>query len=312
MSHGITLASYLIHVNHLGTSEEEFLTSFDGTHDLLELFDSHLSTISATPVEDSENSRQLRVSAVDTVGSRTRFVHVLSGEFGLAAEGRRRGDDSHSYDRTPDDVELVPQFLLLHVPRKSKRGILLVQRVGVRSPYSGFARYFNSKFRDEFGDYRLSFDRFVPGALLEELTEGFVNGLTFRLHKLPKDLASIVSSFGNPDQMHHVHIEIRPVKGKHFTPSQSLAKLIGDPKKTHSGLSFPTVLGVPAKAGVLVEYNGRNRKVLLANPEDAAPYLDVTEELQTLDGSHPAPTEIRTVMINHLKDICNDLQMPHV
>lgn len=306
MAHSTTIGGYRIEVHALRSADTEVLTRIGGKDDLLTFLNDALETLRTHPYADQERDSQIRSTKVERIGLRSIFAELQVGEFGVVAEGRRLRGDEKVYDRTKDIVELMPLYVLLHVPRKSHSGVLIVHRFGNRSAFTPLARFLTERFGNRHDEYRLGFSRYIPPSLLDALADGIVRGLTLRLQAVPHDLATIVGRFGNPKEIKHVSISMTPARNSAFHLSKPLKDVLADPKKI-AGITMAEVLDTKAEIALTIDSNGHRHKVEMSAPDEAAPYLDVTELLEDLREGGEVIDVVRGEMLAHLRDLCDSL-----
>lgn len=85
--------------------------------------------------EDSKTGYQLSRLELDEEGLSV-TGEVVVGNFGYAADGINRHSKTRSYQRTTEDVEIVPTLFQFYVQPDSVKGILFLFTFNLKSPYT--------------------------------------------------------------------------------------------------------------------------------------------------------------------------------
>jgi hypothetical protein len=231
---------------------------------------------------------------------------VEVGDFGYRSRLMDVDSGKDTFARRPTDAELLPMFFLLNAPAKATRGIVILQKHGIRSSYSFMSQAFRNYFDQAYPDYRLELRSFVAQSTLNAFREGVVRRITLISTRLPEDIATQVKlkiPEGVPVLFEQV-IRFPSKRGvkmpdwiaRHFRKGTAAAAGIRD---------LP--LGADAAKVTVKGFKGRDRTLELGSAEDMVPYVDVTDEVKVEDG-HPVYDSIRAYALNFLTEVAAELR----
>lgn len=147
--------------------------------DLLELVQTLMPQGMRWPAQDDSTSdRHGRVESLRSVGRQPRRLHgrLLVGQSGVRSDLRQR---ERVVQRQPADVEERPLYFFLNIPRRSTRGLLLVERHGHLGVQQAFWNdVLVHAFRERYPELTLKLEHFYPADLIEEYEakQGRING----------------------------------------------------------------------------------------------------------------------------------------
>lgn len=117
------------------------------------------------------------------------------GSWGSEATLTDQNSGEVSYEKSEEEATPRPFFFLIHVPRDTKRGVLILQRhgrKGIESPHFGSS--LKNAFRAWQSGYLLRFWHQVPGKLIEILNGGRMREVEVISYDVPSDLADFNST----------------------------------------------------------------------------------------------------------------------
>lgn len=296
---GIFVASYAVEVTKKYQDNPQPMTFAHGKTAYDELH-KILVAMKADFVKPTKKPHLLRVTKLRADGVNLCGL-IDRGEYGYSARGVRSDTYADSFTRASRDAELLPYYFRFHLPEDEHNGYMILQRIGAQSPYSDLSYYLAKRFSDSNPNFTLRVGAVVPAKLIQTLSEGKVRTLRVVTHQKTGDKAD---SFlrGTNAQVGSMEIVYRAKRDMALWPRQPawMRDLISGKAK------LATVYPEAQSIRVGVEYNGRTRQFDVSNSEDAAPYLDVTGDIELVDG-HPKFSSID----EYCAELVEDLRQEH-
>jgi hypothetical protein len=268
-------------------------------HEMLQAF---FRVLSREHAHDEEGQLLQRVTHLEH-DKRSFWGIIESGEYGYAAEGINVGTKKQSYQRNPDDAELLPFYFRIYANPDNDTAVLMLQRHGPRGIYSAFVREMRRFWDGTYVKYQLDFGHLVPAKVLQELTEGGVRSIKVVSYNVPSDLYDRFRFLGNMRDPGEITVEFRAKKKALLFPAawtKRNAKVDGPIMELPANLR-------PGYIQVGVEYKGKTRTMKLDDPERVAPYIDATEALKMEDTGHPNYTSINRYCDDLMDDVLSQL-----
>ncbi len=247
-----------------------------------------LETVKASDTVDDEAKVVLRATRVET-DQDSCWGLLRSGDFGFAAEGINIKTRAQSYRRDPDDAETIPFYFRCYLPSESDIGLLLIQRHGPRGVFSAFTRQLRDYIAKWLPEHVLVINRLVPSEVIKDLMEGDIRAIQVIAHVLPKDFANKLRFLGNENEVGTYIIEAK-AKRNRFLQVPGWLKKLREGRVTVVELPSELV-GSDARVRLRVTYEGTTRTIDMSRPEDIAPYIDATSDLEIV-GGHPVFTSV--------------------
>jgi hypothetical protein len=288
---------YTLTVRRKFSLEEENLGAFDGVDaNLLKVFDDFCESAHSSHIKAEKGDAvwQVKERHQQTDGV-TGIVEV--GDSGFTARLMDRESGKPSYSRKITDAEMVPMFFLFDAPSNATRAIILIQRHGIRSPYSFFTDAFRSHFRAKFPDHLLEIQGFVSQHTLDFFREGTLQRITLISYQLSSDLADQAkfrAPVGVPISVEQV---IKVPNNAGIRAPQWFLNAIG-----RGGADIANLPPDTDAASVTVFLNGQSRTLQLGRMEEMMPYIDATADVKIV-GGHPTYESIRKFAAKLLKEV---------
>lgn len=312
MARGTFVATYALEIYATG-SEEPAPLSYAAGRTLYGEIKRILEQMCAGYVHDDDEQNLLRVRHNATgrvtdgskLGVTTADLFGLfeRGEYGYASRGVKADTFVASFVRDATDAEMLPYYFRFHLPADEHAGFLLLQRTGIHSPFTQLKGHLEAQFRESNPGWHLAVRRLLPAKIVEALTEGKVRTFRVITHTRTRDRAD---SFlrGTEAQIGTMEIVWRAKRNQalwQVTPRFLRDILAG---RATVAKFFPEA----ESARIGVEYKGRTRQFDVVDLADAAPYLDVTEEIGFKDG-HPRFTEIDQYCLDLVQELRQQMNM---
>jgi hypothetical protein len=185
-----TLATYSIRVRFKGKRETEPLGDFGETHhDLLPILNTYLTSLQTVSQNETER-KMLQVTTINLDEQHREITGIAEhGEWGIAIPGKNRRTGVIRYQRGLEDVEALPYYYLLSVPREGRIGFAILQRFGNIGIRSQLLDRLETRFAQEYPDFRMNIKTAAPGELIEQFVrEGAaVKRISFVQTRLPRN-----------------------------------------------------------------------------------------------------------------------------
>lgn len=285
----IGIATYSLRIRQKRSSEYEPLGGIDGRHSLSDLFAEYLQSISHEEAIDEEVQVVLQASRRERSDD-AMWGLLNAGDYGYAAEGFNIKSKRTSYRRSPDDAEVIPFYYRAFFPGMSDLGIVLLQRYGHYGVFTAVSRGFRAFLDGYLPDHVLEINRLVPAEVVRELTEGEIRAIQVIAHTIPPDLADKFRFLGNHQDIGTFVIEAKAKRKSFLAPPPWLRRIRQGRVQV---VELPTELrDSDAVIRIRVNYEGTTRTIDLSDPNNLAPYINATDDLELEPTGHPRFTSI--------------------
>ncbi|CAB4177482.1 hypothetical protein UFOVP998_62 [uncultured Caudovirales phage] len=318
MAAGIFIATYQLEIYQAGSNTPMPLTFAQGKT-LYGEVKRILDGLCGGYTKDEKDQSLLRIRHADlaagatepTDGTRLRgdgtnlWGTCHRGEYGYAAPFVNVTTFANSMNRTEDDAELLPFYFRFHLPANENSGLLLLERVGAKSPYTQLKQAIQAQFRDSNPGFQLSISRIVPTSVIEALMKGDIRTFRIVTYGTSKDAADTFLR-GTHAEIGTMEIVWRAPRKQSMWGGDQTPKFIAD--ILNGKATIAKFFGEDAKSmRIGVDYNGRVRQFDVAS-HDAAPYLDVTDEV-AIEKGHPTFSGLDQVCLDVVTELRQQLAM---
>jgi len=300
----IMLSTYAVEVSPRYSHDLDYLGNVAGGKGVLSIIKRVLAQFREQHLQDEVRQNLVRVASLKIDGDDAYGI-ILAGEYGYSADGVNVRTKKGSYRRTPEDAELIPLYFRISVPEQAKRGVLILQRFGTHGVHGPFTDAFRQYFSEKL-EHTIHFLRLAPAEVVAELLNGEVREISVTTYSVPDDISNKYRYVGNPRDVGTFTMS--------FKAKKDGIALFEPPwlKKIRSGkarvVTLPVELGgEDARLRIKVSYKGKTRTVDMSKPDNIAPYIDVTADVDVLDSGHPSfesidniATEIRDSLMIQL------------
>ncbi len=225
---------------------------------------------------------------------------VNVGGYGISAEGVNVETMKRAYRRTPQDAGLVPFYYYLELPSERTVGFLIIQRLGVHSPYEAMREAFVDHFAQALPDMTLQFSRLVPASVIQRVTQGKLTSIRITTYHMAPEIADRFTMGSDITNNADYVVTFRAKKGRTLrlpgwarrrSASAQLAELPSefDPTRTRIDLGYT--------------YAGKTRTVNIADLEAMAPYFDITGQVEMSSNGHPKFDSIHEIALSHADEL---------
>lgn len=317
MAAGIFIASYQLEIRQTG-SDTALPLEFAQGKSLYAEINRILTGLCGGYAKDDKDQSLLRVrhaalaAGAAEPGDGTRLGHDATnlwgmfhrGEYGYVAPFVNAETFAPSIRREVNDAELLPFYFRFHLPPKEQIGLLLLERVGNKSPYGQLRSALQTQFRDSNPGYHLAIDRIVPASVIKALMEGQVRTFRITLHGKTGDKTDTFLR-GHDAQIGTMERVWRaPRKQSMFTRTPKFITDITSGRAKVAKFFGEDVDSVR----IGVDYNGRTRQYDIGGQGDAAPYLEITEDI-ALEHGHPTFASLDQCGIDLITELREQLDL---
>lgn len=280
----IGIATYSVKVREKRSEEYLPLGSFDGSHSMSEFICDYLRAIRDDQFVNEESQRVLRSGRHTELDDKTCGL-LYSGAYGYAAEGVNIHTSERSYQRSPEDAEVIPFYYQFVLPAGKLVGIMILQRHGTHGLVTPLCTALRDEFTDKHPDHMIEFARLVPTEIVQDLIDGEVRGIQITTYTVPNDIADKFRFLGNLQQEGKFTVKYSAKRNAPFQEPEWLRNIRNNRGRI---VEFPIELeNIQAEVKISVKYGTKTRVMNLSDPSSIAPYIDATDDLDISIEGHP-------------------------
>ncbi|MEU5552755.1 hypothetical protein ABZ738_23555 [Micromonospora sp. NPDC047793] len=227
-----SLAAYTIRVRPRmsSRSSESYLPldNFDGAaSDLAPFLYAFLNGLTVTPYQHKDEGKYLIAEAV-RAEDRSLYATVRSGSHGYQSTLRDVDTHQDTYERQPNEAELIPLRNLFIVPHNSLAGIFLTERVGVRGLKSSMDHILTRTFGARYPGYALELSPLAPEAAVKaSIEEGELKKIRLVRYGIPSDVADQYNLGSHEEELGIMELVLKPDRALAF-PKQKVRDALND------------------------------------------------------------------------------------
>ncbi len=230
---------------------------------------------------------------------------IHRGEYGYAAPFVNANTFASTINRTEEDAEMLPFYFRFHLPSTENSGLLLLQRVGNKSPYTQLRVALQTQFRESNPGFHLTIDRVVPISVIDALMAGDIRTFRIMTHGTSRDRADTFLR-GTRAEIGSMEIVWRAPRETSMWGTERTPRFIKDIMAGRATIA--RFFGEDVESvRIGVNYNGRTRQFDVST-HDAAPYLEVSEDM-TLERGHPTFASLNAVCLDVVEELRGQLGM---
>jgi hypothetical protein len=295
----IGIAAYTIQVREKRHDEYLVLGNVPIPGGFYAALNGYLESLRQEQEPDDVNKVLQRVTQLDAdQETQTHCGIVQSGDYGYAAEGIDTETLQTSYERRPQDAELLPFYFSIHAPAAYNGAVMLLQRHGPHGIYGAFSGGLRAYCEHGLPNHIVEFGRLVPATVVEQLQDGGVRAIKMTAYRVPTDMADPLRFLGNIPQPGTFSVEIKAKRDSYLRNPGWLRRA--------RAIVLPETWG-QGKVEVKVDYQGKTRTVALNDPTNVAPYIDATDEVVIDASGHPEYESIKTYCGNLMRELMQQL-----
>lgn len=312
MAHEIKLEAYTVRIRPANSKEQYLTLSNFGGNDLYEIFQEYLAHLDVLD-KDEKLKKAIRLNQENLTfqDTRKRVSGLFAcGGYGLESDIFSLEDSSLKTKKEVNDVDAIPFYFLLHVPRNLNVAFLLLQRTGIFGISTIMHKTLYKFIRDNYPEYVIEFSPLISRALVDEYLEnGSVKELILRRYSPPEDKAETLTMGEYKEKIHSVELRIK-AKGYFENILGRVNQYLANPNGVFFDVPELNAIGFDenVKYSVVAEVDGAQRTFNLSDIMKLQPYYNVHHQLEIMDSGHPEFGSIDHVAKALLKEITKDLE----
>lgn len=261
---------------------------------------------------DRTGQSLMRVSEFEA-GGRQIHGQADAGSWGLTAELQDFETGDVAYTRTDRDAEVMRHFFLVDAPADTTRGILILQRLGGR----GIKRHFCLALTKAFADWTenaflLEVHRQVPGSVIDQLQRhGRIRKIELLTYEMPNELSEYERHIrGDSPEWEEtrgtIRVEVSAKREKRF-PWQPWMRSVMTGERTFHEIRENLEIPNDGQIKLEVDIGGKTRTIDLADPRNISPYIDITEDVEVVEGQ-PDMEDVHAAAIDLLASLIREVR----
>lgn len=301
-----SLSSYTIRVKDKGEKSYEQIDQLNGGEDLLKVLSTFLSE---RKVNSSLDPKQKKLLSVNRLISNDRLLNgiIETGDYGYESNLRDIHLNSISYKRGIDDAEMLPFYFLMHLPKNTDEGIVILQRFkqfGIRKHLlEDFRDYFTSKYPN----LNVEINPLVPEVLIRQ---SFYNGRIIKIRfiqfKIPKEIEDV---YDNPDHEEiegHTELSVSVKRNDNLPIVGPILDFLKGNRALNKIVELHDFNYEDIKVELMVNKN--HRTISLTNLNKVRAYYDITDKVKLDKSGHPSFESIDNIGRELLEDLIKAIQ----
>jgi hypothetical protein len=302
----ITFTTHTIRVYSLDHKDEKLpLQSFGIGRDLFNDFRDFLDEFRKN---FSHNEHRQALMKVENYSENGRIMKgiINTGEYGFASSIYNYYERRETYQRKPNEAEMLPFYFVFIAPLNATKGFIGLQRFGQKGIqtilFDSFAEYFANKHRT----YRIEINNLVPEKALEYLLDqGEVKVIRLISHHIPTELDEF---YKNNDQEVNGTIELKIKASRHqdLNAIQHIRDFFCG-KRTIATFA-ESVAFEPEEIKIEFDLNGKIRTLSLTDQTSFKPLFDLTNQVKFAENGHPTFSSLDHAVM----DLVNDMNLDNI
>jgi len=199
-----------------------------------------------------------------------------------------------------EDCPVNPYYFYIKIPKGRKEGLIIFEKKGISGLKTIFTKWFKDFIKQKNINLEVDIESFIPEKIIKAYTEkGTLREIRYLYYNLPSDKSEILRGY-EPDEGHY---EIKYVlKDKSVSIASKIKKLLSGEEIEH--IKDPFIDNqVPDDIKFNIALGDNPRTFTVSNPENAAPYRDITEEIKIGDDGHPDFKSIHSLAEEYAEEI---------
>lgn len=245
------------------------------------------------------------------VGDHTLYGRVHSGESGWGSRFVNAETGEAEWQRTPGTAELIPFYFQIYAPLGAATGVLVLQRFGMRSPYSFFRDELKGAFGDDHDGLSLQFKPYVAKQVLQRLQGGIVSEIKFTSARPPRDLSDFVNRHGVTTGDFYFETRIVAKRERGINISRQLSRLLDKVRNRETAETPAEWRNYGDEVRIVLNRGKNKRTIALGTNREFHPYEDVSSRVQRDSSAHPKLASIHELANEVIYDVRDELRIPY-
>lgn len=285
----VSLASYVLRIQNIDVHEPEQLVDFEESgHDLLDVLERYLNQLGVGLAVDEGNMTALRVRPPLNRNGRVLTGLIESGDFGIASQLRSVITGLVTYDRPIEDAENFPLYFLVWIPEEGKRGILILQKLGIHGIKTPLLSELKRRFETEFDSLRLVLNKLTYDRIVRNyLDNGRVTEIRLIQYEAPDDIRALYVN--REEALREVYVEyiVHAKSRKHIRITDRIRAVLEGRRGANN---LVEIAGFePHKTKLNIEINGKRRTIDMGQTGALSLDFDISDEVD-IDAQSNLPT----------------------
>lgn len=297
----VSLACYTIRIKERRTANYFDVGDIEGDN-LINILENFLNTVSNEPIVYENDKKALHCEEFNIDRNYINGL-ITTGEYGYENELINVFDNTPSYTREIEDVELYPFYFLTEIVPGYNEAIILMQRFGQLGFRTLFAKGLKEYFENNYPNCTVELKPLVPRQLLNEyIDNGTIKKFRFIRHTLPRDIADRLEDDGVRDEDGYAEYTIGVKRNVNGIPMRErLQDFFNSDRGIREFIELENFEYDTVK--VELKLRSKTRTINLGEPDSLRSYIDITETIEMGYNGHPIFESID----NEAKEILADL-----
>ena len=302
----VSIACYTIRIKERRGNEYYDVGDIEGDN-LLNIFNDFFNTLSGQPEVYENDQKAIRCSQYDIDRNYINGL-ITTGEYGYENELINVLDNTPSYTREVEDVELYPFYFLTEIVPGYDEAIFLMQRFGQLGFRTLFAKSLKNYFQDNYPNCTVELKPLVPRELLNEyIDNGTIKKFRFIRHNLPRDIADRLEEDGVNDEDGYAEYVIGVKRNVNGIPmKERLQGFFNDDREIREFIELENFEYDSVK--VELKLRSKTRTINLGNPDSLRSYIDINDDIEIGYNGHPTFESIDREAKDLLEDLTQGLR----
>ncbi|MFV3128290.1 hypothetical protein [Niveispirillum sp. KHB5.9] len=250
--------------------------------------------------DDLERTWFLEEKESDGLGSSCGLIHY--GSFGFTSTIIDSETRDEKFHRAVDDIEQIPLFYELLIPKTEGAGFFVFQSFGGKSCISLIMAKFKRDFEEENEGFAIFYKKVMP---TDGETNPFANLPVTKMTFVTKGVSGDIIEEYTGVSPESVNVEIN-ISSKRRQILGRLKDIMGASTKKEGALVFKDIEF--SKLYAEVKYKNRKRRVGVIGSDEEVGFIDITDEVTRGPDGHPEFSSIREESRDLLSGIMQTLR----
>lgn len=293
MANSIQLELYTIGIREKRAQEFIPLEQLIEGRDLLAFFNDFVGTLDKRMLDDEEQKKSLQMTHLRNTATARMVSGIFeSGEYGLESRIVNRKTRKETYKKTVDDVDIKPFYFLLYVPKKSGKGLLVLQRTGGFGINTVVRKHLNNYFKVQFPDLKMEINQYLSKDLAETfIGKGSIQEISLKKYELPRDIVDKLGLTNSAADILSVELRIVAKHQHKLSLNDKVKRFVRNPNANFFDIPEVRKLGFDGapdqKTSIKARHGNRTRTIDLGDTMQIRPYYDIDSEVDKDAGGHP-------------------------
>ena len=314
MANEVKLEIYSFGVREIRSTEFLELDNFLSNNNFIEFFKDFIKSFETNITIDNKNKKSLQfVGNSIKIESKARLISgiIESGDYGIESKIVDANTKQKKYTKKISDLDIKPFYFLLHIPKNTRKGFIVLQRLGHFGINTIFTHSLSTYFRTKFENCILDIGAFVSKSLAKDyINNGGIKEFSLIRYDLPSDIADKIGLTDYKEDILSIEFKIVAKQGSFLNLNNKVKKFINNPNGAFFEVDGLKKIGFDGnnKSSMKVSLGNNIRTIDLSDTLQIRPYYDIDTEVEKdPKNGHPILTSIDKIAKDHLKDILTEI-----